>query len=84
MGGEFAGEARSDDTGGEGEGCKRRQRLAQAFNILARAIDAAARLKSAARAMAVMRAKLFMAGSSPRFFLEPLGGEPSQACLNPI
>jgi hypothetical protein len=31
------------------------------------------RQKSAARAMAVMRAKLFMAGSSPRFFLEPLG-----------
>jgi hypothetical protein len=47
--------------------------LRKAFNILARAIDAVATLKSAARAMAVMRAKLFMAGSSPRFFLEPLG-----------
>ncbi len=47
--------------------------LRKAFTILARAIDAAARLKSAARAMAVMRAKLFMAGSSPRLFLEPLG-----------
>jgi hypothetical protein len=47
--------------------------LRNAFTILARAIDTAARLKSAARVMAVMRAKLFMAGSSPRFFLEPLG-----------
>ena len=47
--------------------------LRKVFNILARAIDVAARLKSAARAMAVMRAKLFMAGFSPRFFLKPLG-----------
>jgi hypothetical protein len=65
MGGEFAGEARSDDTGGDGEGASAASDLRKAFNILARAIDAAARLKSAARAMAVMRAKLFMAGSSP-------------------
>jgi hypothetical protein len=53
--GEFAGEARGDETGGDGEGGKSRQRLAQGLQHL-RAIDSAASLKSAARVMAVMRA----------------------------